>query len=210
MTQHPNRPSPPSSTRSSLWLRRVRALLAAGVVLGVGATVTMAAWNDSEYTTGTVTAGTFALEGSVDGATFTATDASNPHSLGFSPGADLIPGSTSYALFSVRTQEGSTGGSVQVLADDGNTGGLNQYLTYGLRTIGGTTCNATTFEAGTAVVQRGSAMTADAPSSQPVAADQGSTVNYCLELTLNSDAPNDAQGATASPGWQFLGTSSSE
>lgn len=210
MTPRQGRPAPPPTTRATLWSRRVRALLAAGVVLGAGATVTMAAWNDSEYATGTVTAATFALEGSVDGSTFSASDASAPHALGFSPAADLVLGATSYALFSVRTQAGSTAGSVRVLADDGNTSGLNQYLTYGLRTVDVTTCDSGTFEIGAVVVERGTAMTSDAPSSQPVAADQGSTVNYCLELTLDSDAPNEAQGATASPLWQFLGTSTSE
>ncbi|MEJ7649283.1 MAG: SipW-dependent-type signal peptide-containing protein [Nakamurella sp.] len=39
--------------------RKFRAVLAAGLVLGVGGAVTLAAWNDSEYATGTFTAGTF-------------------------------------------------------------------------------------------------------------------------------------------------------
>jgi len=51
--------------------RKVRAVLAGGLVLGVGAAVTLAAWNDSEFATGTFTAGTFNLEGSTDGTTFT-------------------------------------------------------------------------------------------------------------------------------------------
>lgn len=187
--------------------RRVRAVLAAGSVLGLGAAVTLAAWNDSEYATGTVTAATFGVEGSVDGSSFTSPEA--PHSLAFSPSTDLTPGATSYALFSVRTQAGSTAGEVQVRADDGNTGGLHQHLTYGLRTVAGTSCDASSFESGSTVVERGSGMTADAASSQSLEADQGAAVNYCLELRLSSDAPNSAQGASATPVWEFLGTSSS-
>ena len=41
----------------------VRAILAGGLVLGVGAAVTLAAWNDSEFATGTFGAGSFNLEG---------------------------------------------------------------------------------------------------------------------------------------------------
>ena len=41
----------------------IRAILAGGLVLGVGAAVTLAAWNDSEFVTGTFTAGTFNLRG---------------------------------------------------------------------------------------------------------------------------------------------------
>ena len=52
--------------------RMIRAILAGGLVLGVGAAVTLAAWNDSEFVTGTFTAGTFNMQGSTtDGTTFT-------------------------------------------------------------------------------------------------------------------------------------------
>src|SRR5690606_31735774 len=50
--------------------RMIRALLAGGLVLGVGTAVTLAAWNDSEFASGTFRAGTFDLEGSTDGTTF--------------------------------------------------------------------------------------------------------------------------------------------
>ena len=41
----------------------IRAILAGGIVLGVGAAVTLAAWNASEFATGTFQAGTFTIEG---------------------------------------------------------------------------------------------------------------------------------------------------
>ena len=43
---------------------RVRAVLAGALVLGVGASVTLASWSDSEYAAGTFTASTFRLESS--------------------------------------------------------------------------------------------------------------------------------------------------
>ena len=53
-----------------LRLRRIRAILAGGLVLGVGAAATLAAWNDSEYGAATFTAGRFDIVGSTDGTTF--------------------------------------------------------------------------------------------------------------------------------------------
>ena len=43
--------------------RRVKAVLAGGMVLGIGAAITLAAWNDSEFATGTFSAGHFGIEG---------------------------------------------------------------------------------------------------------------------------------------------------
>ena len=53
--------------------RKVRAILAGGLVLGLGAAVTLAAWNDSEFAKGTFTSGSLNIQGSVDGDIFDAT-----------------------------------------------------------------------------------------------------------------------------------------
>lgn len=188
-------------------------MLAAGSVLRVGAAVTLATWNDSEYAQGTVTAGTFTVEGAVGDGPFSARPADDPHTLTFSDAQAMTPGSRSYALFSVRTGEGSTAGTVQMLADESNGQGLGQWLSYSARVIeAGTTCGSAVFEngTGTAVVPRGSAVTASSESSQELAEDRGSVVSYCLELTLPEDAPNEAQGAQGTPLWEFRATSSPE
>lgn len=53
--------------------RRIRALLAGGLVLGVGVITTLAVWNDNIFERGSFEAGGFALEGSADaGATWLA------------------------------------------------------------------------------------------------------------------------------------------
>ncbi|SFH86076.1 hypothetical protein E3O11_09355 [Cryobacterium levicorallinum] len=44
--------------------RRIRAVLAGGLVLGLGAAVTLAAWNDSEFARGSFAASGFNLVGS--------------------------------------------------------------------------------------------------------------------------------------------------
>lgn len=178
--------------------------------------MTLASWNDSEFAGGSIEAGSFAIEGSTTGTEpFSSTTVENPHSLTFTVEGNLYPGATTYSLFSVRAQEGSLGGSVQVLADDTNTEGLGAHLTYGVREVAGTTCDASTFaDAGETanVVAPGSALSEGAPTEnvQTIDADASSTVNYCLELTLPEDASTDAQGLAATPRWEFLGTSVSE
>lgn len=77
-----------------------------------------------------------------------------------------------------------------------------------MRTIAGTTCNATTYAAGTAVVADGSALTAGGSATQVVTANGSAQVNYCFAVTLPLTAANAAQGLTMTQTWQFLGTSS--
>ena len=81
-------------------------------------------------------------------------------------------------------------------------------LRYGVRAIGGTACNATTYAAGTAVVPDGSALTTNGNGSLPLSANGASAVNYCFAITLPSGADNSAQGQTMSQTWQFSAVSS--
>lgn len=189
---------------------RTRALLAAGAVLGVGAAATLAAWNDSEYASSSFTAGIFGIEGSVNGTTFLEHPAGNPAALTFSTGFDaLAPGTTVYALFSVRSVEDSVAGTVQLAADASNSGGLGQWLTYSVRTIAGTACNAGTFQGGTQTgLPQGQPLTVGATAAQALAADQGGSVNYCFAVTLPNDAASAAQGTALDAAWVFQGASS--
>jgi predicted ribosomally synthesized peptide with SipW-like signal peptide len=185
-------------------------VLAGGLVLGVGAAATLAAWNDSEFGAASFTAGRFDIVGATDGTTFSShATAGAAATLNFqlAPTA-MAPGTTTYALFSVRTANPSVAGTVQLTAGTPGGTGLATYLTYGVRTISGTTCNGTTYPAGTAVVTDGSALTAGGASTQTVTANGASQVNYCIAVTLPTTAPNAAQGLTMSQTWQFQGTSS--
>lgn len=189
--------------------RRIRAVLAGGLVFGVGATMTLAAWNDSEYSSATFTAGRFDIVGAVDGATFSSHPVGSPAALTFSaPFGAMVPGTTVYSLFSVKTANPSVAGSLQLSVASTAGTGLGPYLRYGVRTITGTTCNATTYPAGTAVVADNSTMSTGGTGSQAVGANGGSTVNYCISVTLPSTADNGAQGLTAVQTWQILGTAS--
>lgn len=197
--------------------RRIRALLAGGLVLGVGAAATLAAWNDTEQGAATFASGTFGIVGSTDGTNFSdhATaglpPAGTAAALNFqvAPTA-MVPGTTTYALFSVRTASGSIAGDLALTAGSSPEGtGLAPYLTYGVRTIpAGSVCGAASFAAGDVVVPAGSALTASSGTTQPIAANGGSTVNYCFAVSLPIDVSNDAQGRTAIQTWRVQGTSS--
>lgn len=196
------------------WFTKLRAVLAGAVVLGIGTAVTVAAWNDSEHAAGTFTASVFHLEGATDGESFSNHGPDNdPATLSFDVEPDaLSPGTTVYALFSVRTTADSTdGGTVLLEADSGNGSDLGQFLTYGVRTISGTTCDSSAFSGGDAVVDEGQPLTASAPSSrtQDVAKEAGDQVNYCFAITLPDGTSNDAQGQSVTAHWTFTGASSS-
>jgi predicted ribosomally synthesized peptide with SipW-like signal peptide len=90
--------------------RKMQALIAGGLVLGVGAAVTLAAWNDSEFAQGTFAAGTFNMLGSVDGTTYTDhATVGSPATLAFTVNpTSLSPSDVIYAPFAVELGPNTT------------------------------------------------------------------------------------------------------
>ncbi|MEU4015203.1 SipW-dependent-type signal peptide-containing protein [Microbacterium sp. NPDC028030] len=196
--------------RRRLHSLRLRAVLAGGLVLGIGAAATLAAWNDSEFGSANFVAGRFDIVGAVDGATFSShatTGTAAALNFQLAPTA-MAPGNTTYALFSVKTANPSVAGTLLLTAGTPTGTGLASYLTYGVRTISGTSCTSTSYAGGTSVVADGSALTAAGATAQVVAANGTAQVNYCFAVTLPSTAPNAAQGLTMAQTWQIQGTSS--
>jgi predicted ribosomally synthesized peptide with SipW-like signal peptide len=188
-------------------LTRLRAVLAGGLVLGVGATATLAAWTDEEHSAGSFKAGTFSIVGSTNGTDFSDHPAASGASLAFSlPAAAMVPGTTVYALYSVKTVSDSVAGSVKLIADDANGTGLGEHLTYGVNAIQGTTCNADAFAEGDPVVSAGRELTTDSSNSLELAAAGALPINYCFAVTLPADASSDAQGAALTARWTFAAT----
>jgi predicted ribosomally synthesized peptide with SipW-like signal peptide len=203
--------------------RRIRAVLAGGLVFGVGAAMTLAAWNDSEYATATFTAGRFDIVGATDGATFSShatAGAAATLSFAVAPTA-MVPGTTTYALFSVKTANPSGAGTLQLTAGTPGGTGLATYLTYGVRLVPtaatpSLSCTAATYAAASAstsvVVADGSALTTNGAATttvpQAVTANGANQLNYCVAVTLPTTAVNAAQGLTMTQTWQIQGTSS--
>lgn len=187
---------------------RVRALLAGGLVLGVGATVTLAAWNDSEFATATFQAGTFNLQGSTDGSTF-ADHASAPGApLGFSVNAStLSPGDVVYAPYAVRLAANTTSPATVTVTAPSTTGTVAG-LTYALIQPSTFGCSAST--TGTTLVPAATAvgsvpgtvtfeLTPGAPTSSP-----GSAVNLCFVVTAGAGLTQSQSGSAT---WQLQAAS---
>lgn len=191
--------------------RKVSALLAAGLVLGLGATATLAAWNDSEFASGTFSAGTFDLEGSTNGITWAQHDSGGAAAtLSFTVNpANLAPGDVVYAPFAVRlAANNSTDASLTVSAVT-STGTVTN-LTYTLVRTSSITCNAAAVSGGTVVIASGTALTS---IGTPVGWTQtkgspqssaGATQFVCFAVTAGSGLQ---QGQTGTSTWQFTATS---
>jgi predicted ribosomally synthesized peptide with SipW-like signal peptide len=190
-------------------------VLAGGLVLGIGASVTLAAWTDREFGTGTFTASTFDTE-STAAATSTGW-ASNVNS----PGATLAftatgmsPGALQYATLNVRTTLATNVAGTVVLTSATPTGTLPAVLEYrAIRTpLTTTTCNAGAFTAGSAyaggtnTTYQSSSTVLASPLVSPVAAANGE-IRYCFEVRMAPTASTTYQGATGTITWLFTATS---
>lgn len=213
MSQTSTAPTTPSPKPSGLRGRKIRALLAAGVVLGVGATATLAAWNDSEFVDGEFAAGSFNLEGSIDDSAYadhaTAEDAA---ALAFTVNpTNLSPGDVVYAPYAVRLAAGTTTGGEVALEGVTNTGTVTN-LTYALVQTTSITCDADAIAGGTVLVPAGTALSSVA--SPPTfsleqgtdEATAGDPAYLCFAVTAGGDLQ---QGQSGTATWQFQATSTS-
>lgn len=165
---------------------KVYAILAGGLVLGVGAAVTLAVWNDSEFATSNFTAGSFVFEGSEDGTTWgehpTEGEAAE---LTFSTNFDnLSPDDVVYAPFALRLTA-TTDADLTAVAPvvTGDLDGELSFASVETATFG---CDdQADFDAGTAV---------------PTTIADGQVINLCLQVTAASTI---GQGDTGTAVWQW-------
>jgi predicted ribosomally synthesized peptide with SipW-like signal peptide len=185
--------------------RMIRAILAGGLVLGVGTAVTLAAWNDSEFATGTFTAGKFDLEGSTtDGTTFSNHASSPGGTLSFTvPASALSPGDSVSAPFAVRLAADTTNAASVTLTTEAPTGTVTN-LTYTLDIKSAWGCGSSTsstpisgsaLNAGTTTFP----LAAGSPASNP-----GAPVYLCFTVTAGGGL---VQGQTGAAIWKFTATS---
>jgi predicted ribosomally synthesized peptide with SipW-like signal peptide len=114
--------------------RKVAAVLAGGLVLGVGTMATLASWNDSEFASATFTAGKFNLEGAVDASQATFGEHAASGSAGAltftAPFNNLTPTDVVAAPFAIRLAAGTTNDAKVTLTAATNTSGTVTNLTY--------------------------------------------------------------------------------
>jgi len=201
--------TPTASDARRVRNRRLKAVLAGGLVLGVGAAVTLAAWNDSEFAQGEFTAGAFNLEGSVDGAAYTDHAAIGaPAELAFTvPTLNLSPGDVVSSAFAIRLDATTTNpASAVVSAPVGGTSGSVANLSYSLVQTATFGCGGTEVEtlvpADTAVGAVPDAPTVALAEGAPGVA--GAPVFVCFTVTAGD---NLVEGQTGTATWEFLATS---
>lgn len=199
---------------------RVRALLAGGLVLGIGGTVTLAAWTDAENASGTFAASRFSIEANVSNpysvtAPWTVNETAPGATLAFDA-AGMYPEKITYAPIALRTRPGSVSGSAtllgaQVTDTPGTEPRLGAALVY--RVVLSQACNAEAFRPGAAFVvgsdttfaplttgQRPDALAVLAPAG---ASTPGASTHFCFQVTLPKDADQRLQGTSATAVWRF-------
>ncbi len=211
-----------SENTSTKWTRsqKIRAVLAGGVVLGVGAAVTLAAWNDSEFAQGDFTAGSFNLEGSLDNLTYTEHDTAGTAAVVFDAttgnGGNMSPDDVVYQAYWVRLDAPTTSDATMVLDTTTNTAtGTNapnlSYSVYELAPAA--TCDATTVAtapvvgSGTSLTDRTAGTTVNLTAN--AAGTPGDAVQLCFEVTAAAEGTL-IEGGPASTVWGFQATSVSD
>lgn len=205
--------------------RKIAAIAAGALVVGIGATYTLASWTDSEWVWGGATGDapgvgteTFNVQQNASSpftaGTFDDFEANPGDALTFSTGAlSLTPGDTIYAPVALRTEADSLAGTVQlkgavpayqpgtttpVVVQDAN-GDLWRNIQVTVYTATGTTppsaCGPSFDSTGWDTIVAKAALGTNASATQSLQANAASTQHYCFALTLNTTL---ATGSSAS------------
>lgn len=177
--------------------RKTRALLAGGVVLGVGATMTLAAWSDSEWATGTFGTGGFTFQGSLDGQTFTEhATPTGAATLDFTLDAsNLTPGASVEATYWVKAEGADADVTIATpVIAEGADAALVGALAVSF--YDGTDCTGTAIATGDLKNTSATARTAT----------NGTALATCIKVTLDADYSNRAALTTGAVAWEFEAT----
>jgi predicted ribosomally synthesized peptide with SipW-like signal peptide len=213
----------PRITRSHVF-----ALLSGGIVLGLGASATLASWNDSEWVFGGVdssvsgvVASTFEVQQN-RGSGWGDFETSPGGALTFvAPTSGLTPGDAAYTQVSLRTAAGSIAGDLSLqggtaaptpafaASDSGLWAALRLRVVVTTGTPGA--CDAAAFGSGATYVigsfATATSLDAAGTITRSIAADGGTQQNYCFQLLLPLTAPDALQGTGVSPVWEFRAAS---
>lgn len=177
--------------------RKVKAVLAGGIVLGLGAAVTLAVWTDNEFVNGVFATGEFVFDGSTDGTAFAdhATSPGAPLAFELATAQAMTPGDSVSAPFAIRLQTSQTAADVELTnattdAATGYTYAVTETATFGCG--GGTSVIAST------------ALGAGAGTASLGQMANDDVRNFCFTVTAG---PSIAQSTTTTAIWQFAATS---
>ncbi|MFJ6111321.1 SipW-dependent-type signal peptide-containing protein [Dietzia maris] len=214
MSTAPQSPQPAAKNQNRR--KKARAIMASGLVLGVGAAVTLAAWSDTVWGQGTFgTQGSaFNVQGTFDnGATWkehvssTGTGDNGPGTMSFAQNANsLVPGVPVYQLVGLQEVEGKLGGDIVLKRTNSDDSALKDLVKVAVADAGSTTaapsCGAgTTFGAPATIGTAPSQML-----TAPIAAKGHRWV--CMSATLDANATLAVSNKISKPIlWEFVVTS---
>lgn len=200
----------PSARRSLR--RKVSALLAGGMVLGLGSAVTLAAWYDNELAQGSFTASTFKTQSRAHGGEW-GDHSSSPVTLTFNATA-MSPDVSRYASLDVRTTaDTNVNGKVWLESAALGAGDLGDYLRYRAVLLGAGSCAASAFGSGATFIAGGPStylVASEVPASvTEVTVDKAATQEreLCFDVKVDQSAPNTMQGKSGSVTWTFKAAS---
>lgn len=195
---------------------KVKAVLAGGLVLGVGAAVTLASWTDQAYVDATFGTSSFNIQVDTQGggeAWVEADTEAAASDLVFSVGVEaLVPGGTVYAPVSLQTDPaGSVAGTVTLEGAAAGAGGdeaLFDALRYTVTALEEDTRCAAGSVAGETLAD-GPLTTGSDPGAITLAADGGNQVDLCFAVSLPRDVDRNTalQGVSTSALWRFAASS---
>ncbi|MDC3728681.1 MULTISPECIES: SipW-dependent-type signal peptide-containing protein [unclassified Rhodococcus (in: high G+C Gram-positive bacteria)] len=201
--------------------RKVRAILASGLVLGVGAAVTLAAWNDSvwgnaEFGTG---GNTWNVQGSFGGTEdwdeFVTSDEAGTFAFAMNP-TEMAAGDSVYAKVGLRVVSEKLGAEIGMPAAQNlsATSKFADVLQLKVAPIGpSANCNADAVKNASDLVANGSVRTASIPAKGVTIPANGQQW-LCFAVTLPNGTtptqlgtPNAQGGYNASLQWEFQAVS---
>jgi predicted ribosomally synthesized peptide with SipW-like signal peptide len=217
-----------TAARSKTTRGKVFALLSGGLILGLGATATLASWNDEEWVNGGVNGTT----SGVGTSTFNVQqnrgsgwgDFATPPggTLTFTaPTSGLTPGDAAYTQVSLRTTLASVAGNLDLLggataptpafrATDAALWNALQ-LRVVVTTGAAGTCDLNSFTAGATYVvgsfAAGATMASAGSVTRGLSAAGANQQNYCFQLLLPTGSSSTLMGLGVSPMWEFSATS---
>jgi predicted ribosomally synthesized peptide with SipW-like signal peptide len=196
--------------------RKVAAILAGGLVLGVGTMATLASWNDSEFAKATFKAGTFNLEGAVDSLQTNFSEHASAGAAGTLQFSaiynNLQPGDTVYAPYALRLDKFTTYDGTVAVTSDSMTGSSSG-ISYTLFTTATPGCSSSSVPTGTIVPANtalnsvGAATQINLSKSTNVGTAAGTAVYLCFKVSAATTGTVMTQGQTVAPTWNFTATS---
>jgi len=214
---------PYDPTAAQLRSRKRKAVLAGGAVLGLGATMTLAAWTDDVWVSGSFSAGKFNVQGAIDPAGTAWADyntSATAGTLGFTVNPTVMtPNESVFAPLKLRVDPASNSYNAAITVPSAPTGPAtantaNSAFFTALRVtlfnVAPPNCNAAGTATAAAITGFDNVALTTTTTTTILTLDKASTTGQgvCFKVTLPAGAAAAVQGGTTgSLTWKFNATS---